>query len=64
MDKENVKGAAQKTKGQVEEVAAKILDDRGLEFKGKADQLAGIVRDAVGTTKDATKDAIKEAKKI
>ena len=49
MDKENVKGAAQKAKGQFKEVAGKILDDKGLELKGKADQLGGIVGDAVGT---------------
>ena len=48
----------------IEEVAGKILDDKGLELKGKADQLGGIVRDPVGTAKDAIKDAVKEAKRI
>lgn len=64
MDKENIMGAAQKIKGQVEEVAGKILGDKELELKGKADQLGGAVREAVGTTKDAIKDAVADVKKI
>jgi len=36
MDKENLKGAAQKAKGQVEEVAGKIFSTtRGLSSRGK-----------------------------
>jgi uncharacterized protein YjbJ (UPF0337 family) len=38
--------------------------DKELELKGKADQLRGVVRDAVGTAKDAVKDAIEDVKKI
>ena len=49
MDKENIKGAAQKIKGKIEEVAGKVLGDKDLELHGKADQLGGAVRDAVGT---------------
>jgi uncharacterized protein YjbJ (UPF0337 family) len=64
MDKENIKGAAQKAKGQVEEVAGKILGDKELELKGRADQVRGAVREAVGTTKDAIKEAVEEVKKI
>jgi uncharacterized protein YjbJ (UPF0337 family) len=63
MDKENIKGAALKVKGKIEEVAGKILGDKDLELHGKADQLGGAVRDAVGTAKDTVKDAIKEVSK-
>jgi uncharacterized protein YjbJ (UPF0337 family) len=63
MDKENIKGAALKVKGKIEEVAGKVLGDKDLELHGKADQLGGAVRDAVGTAKDTVKDAIKEVSK-
>ena len=48
MDKENIKGAAQKIKGKIEEVAGKVLGDRDLELHGKADQLGGAVRGDLG----------------
>jgi len=63
MDKENIKGAAQKIKGNIEEVAGKVLGDEDLELHGKADQLGGAVRDAVGTARDQVKEAVKEANK-
>lgn len=64
MDKEHIKGAAQKLKGQIEEVAGKVLGDKELEIKGKTDQLGGAVHEAVGTTKDAIRDAVENVKKI
>jgi uncharacterized protein YjbJ (UPF0337 family) len=64
MDKESIKGAGQKIKGKIEEVAGIVTGDKELELKGKADQLAGVVRDAVGTTKDTIRDAVKDVKKI
>jgi uncharacterized protein YjbJ (UPF0337 family) len=63
MDKENIKGAAQTVKGKIEEVAGKVIGDKDLELRGKADQLGGAVRDAVGTARDTVKDAVKEASK-
>ena len=39
MDQENIRGAAQKIKGKIEEVAGKALGDKDLELHGKADQL-------------------------
>ena len=63
MDNGNIKGAAQKIKGKVEEVAGKVVGDRDLELRGKADQLGGAVRDAVATARDTVKDAVKEANK-
>lgn len=64
MDKESIKGAGQKIKGKIEEVAGKVLGDKELELHGKADQLGGAVRSAVGEAKDTIKDAIKDAKKV
>jgi uncharacterized protein YjbJ (UPF0337 family) len=63
MDKENIRGAAQTVKGKIEEVAGKVIGDKDLELRGKADQLGGAVRDAVGTARSTVKDAVKEASK-
>jgi len=63
MDNQNIKGAAQKIKGKIEEVAGKVVGDKELELRGKADQLGGAVREAVGTARDTVKDAVKEASK-
>ena len=48
MDKENIRAAAQTVKGKIEEVAGKVIGDKDLELRGKADQLGGAVRNAVG----------------
>jgi uncharacterized protein YjbJ (UPF0337 family) len=63
MDKENITGAAQKIKGKIEEAAGKVVGDKELELRGKADQLGGAVREAVGTARDTVKDAVKQASK-
>ncbi len=63
MDNENIKGAAQKIKGKIEEVAGKVIGDKELELRGKADQLGGAVREAVGTARSTVKEAVKEASK-
>ncbi|MGA9599061.1 MAG: CsbD family protein [Methylocystis sp.] len=63
MDNENIKGAAQKIKGKIEEVAGKVIGDKELELRGKADQLGGAVREAVGTARGTVKEAVKEASK-
>lgn len=64
MDKETIKGAGQKIKGKLEEVAGKVLGDKDLELKGRADQLEGDVRSTVGSAKDAVKDAVRDPKNI
>ena len=63
MDKESIKGAAQTVEGKIEEVAGKVIGDKDLELRGKADQLGGAVRDAVVAARDTVKDAVKEASK-
>ena len=52
MDKDRIKGAAQQAKGAVKEVAGKATGDAKLESEGKADKVAGKVRNAVGGLKD------------
>jgi uncharacterized protein YjbJ (UPF0337 family) len=57
MDEDRVKGAAQNMKGKVKETAGRAVGDEKLKAEGKADQVAGKVRNAVGGAKDAIRDA-------
>jgi uncharacterized protein YjbJ (UPF0337 family) len=66
MDKEHVKGAADKAKGTIEDAAGKVMDDKELQVKGKIDKAKGAAHGVAGDVKDAArniKDASKEAKK-
>jgi uncharacterized protein YjbJ (UPF0337 family) len=56
MDKERMKGIAQRQKGAVKEGMGKILGDEKLKAEGKMDKAEGKVRNAVGSTKDAIRD--------
>jgi uncharacterized protein YjbJ (UPF0337 family) len=55
MDKEHVKGAADKAKGVLKETAGKVTGDKKLETKGKVDKVKGDMHKAVGDAKDALK---------
>jgi uncharacterized protein YjbJ (UPF0337 family) len=55
MDKEHVKGAADKAKGAIKEVAGKVTGDKKLENQGKVDKVKGDVHKGVGDAKDALK---------
>ena len=53
MDKEHVKGAADKAKGAIKDAAGKLTGDKELQAEGKMDKAKG----AVGDAKDAVKRA-------
>lgn len=55
MDKEHVKGAADKAKGAVKEVAGKLTGDKKPQTVGEVDKLKGDVHNAVGAVKDSLK---------
>jgi uncharacterized protein YjbJ (UPF0337 family) len=55
MDKEHVKGAADKAKGTVKEAAGKVTGDKSLEGEGKIDKAKGKLHKAAGDVKDAFK---------
>ena len=57
MDKEHVKGTADKVKGAIKEAAGKLTGDKKLEAEGKLDKMKGEARDVVGDVKDAVKRA-------
>lgn len=56
MDKEHLKGAADKASGAAKEAAGKMSGDKKLEAEGKIDKKAkGEARDVAGDVKDAMK---------
>jgi len=57
MDKEHVKGAADKAKGAIKDAAGKMTGDKDLQAEGKMDKAKGAVHTAVGDAKDAVKKA-------
>ena len=57
MDKEHVKGAADKAKGAIKDAAGKLTGDKELQAEGKMDKAKGAAHSAVGDVKDAVKRA-------
>jgi uncharacterized protein YjbJ (UPF0337 family) len=63
MDKEHVKGAADKAKGAVKDAVGGLTGDTKLQTEGKMDKVKGAAREAVGDVKDAArgvKDSLKD----
>ena len=56
MDREHVKGAADKAKGTIKETAGKVTGDKKLESEGKVDKAKGDLHNAAGNVKDAARD--------
>lgn len=63
VDKEHIKGAADKAKGAVKEAAGKVTGDDRLVAEGKADKAKGSVRQSVGDVKDAGRKLADSAKR-
>ena len=57
MDKEHVKGAADKAKGAIKDAAGKVAGDSKLQAEGKMDKAKGAAHNAAGDAKDAVKKA-------
>ena len=57
MDKEHVKGTADKAKGAIKDTAGKVMGDKELQSEGKIDKAKGDVHKAAGDVKDAVKHA-------
>jgi uncharacterized protein YjbJ (UPF0337 family) len=55
MDKEHIKGAADKASGAIKEGIGKAAGDSSLEAKGKIDKAKGEAREALGDVKDSLK---------
>ena len=59
MDKEHVKGAADKAKGAIKDTAGKVTGDKELQSEGKMDKAKGSAHNAAGDVKDVVKNATK-----
>jgi uncharacterized protein YjbJ (UPF0337 family) len=57
MDKEHIKGAADKVKGAVKDTVGKVTGDTKMQAEGKLDKAKGSARNVVGDVKDAARDA-------
>jgi uncharacterized protein YjbJ (UPF0337 family) len=59
MDKEHIKGGADKAKGAVKDTAGKLTGDQKLQAEGKLDKAKGEAHKVTGDVKDAIKDTQK-----
>jgi uncharacterized protein YjbJ (UPF0337 family) len=59
MDREHVKGAADKAKGAIKDTAGKLTGDKNLQSEGKMDKAKGDVHNVAGDVKDTVRDATK-----
>jgi len=57
-----VEGAGQKMAGKIKEAAGKATGDSKLKADGKADQVVGGVKNAVGGAADSVRDADRKAR--
>jgi uncharacterized protein YjbJ (UPF0337 family) len=57
MDRQHVKGAAEKAKGAIKDTAGKLMGDKKLQAEGKFDKAKGSAHNLAGDVKDAARDA-------
>jgi uncharacterized protein YjbJ (UPF0337 family) len=57
MDREHVKGAADKVKGAIKDAAGKVTGDKDLQTEGKIDKAKGTAHNVAGDVKDAVRKA-------
>lgn len=63
MDKDRIKGTAQKIKGGIKEAVGRMIGSKKLETDGKIDKATGSVRKVVGEAKDVVRDVAKDRAK-
>jgi uncharacterized protein YjbJ (UPF0337 family) len=57
MDREHIKGAADKIKGAVKDTVGKATGDKKMEVEGKFDKAKGAAHNLAGDVKDAARNA-------
>lgn len=57
MDREHIKGTADKAKGAIKDTAGKVTGDKKLQSEGKVDKAKGAAHNVAGDLKDAVKNA-------
>ena len=60
MDREEIKGKAEKAKGYVKDKAGEILNDPDLEAEGELERGTGAVREGVGKTRRKVKEGAED----
>jgi uncharacterized protein YjbJ (UPF0337 family) len=55
MDREHVKGAADKVKGAIKDAAGKVTGDREMQAEGKMDKAKGAAHNVAGDAKDVAR---------
>jgi uncharacterized protein YjbJ (UPF0337 family) len=55
VDKEHIKGAADKSKGAVKDALGKMTGDKKMQVEGKFDKAKGAAHEALGDAKDAAR---------
>jgi uncharacterized protein YjbJ (UPF0337 family) len=60
MNRDEIKGKAEKAKGYVKEKAGELLNDPELQTEGEIDRAKGTVRETVGRAKRKAKDGVEE----
>ena len=58
MDRDEIKGKAEKAKGYVKDKAGEVLNDPDLEAEGEAERAAGTVREGYGKAKRKVQEGI------
>ena len=56
MDREHIKGTAEKAKGSIKDTAGKVTGDKKLQSEGKLDKAKGSAHNVAGDVKDAVKE--------
>jgi uncharacterized protein YjbJ (UPF0337 family) len=60
MNRDEIKGKAEKAKGYVKDKAGELLNDPELEAEGEIERASGAVRESVGRARRKAKDGIEE----
>jgi len=55
VDKEHIKGAADKVKGAVKDALGKMTGDKKMQVEGKFDKAKGAAHEALGDAKDTAR---------
>jgi uncharacterized protein YjbJ (UPF0337 family) len=63
MDKDRIKGTAEKIKGGIKEAVGKMIGNRKLEADGKIDKATGSIRKVAGEAKDVVREVAKDRAK-
>jgi uncharacterized protein YjbJ (UPF0337 family) len=55
MDREHLKGTAEKAKGAIKDTAGKVTGDKKLQTEGKLDKAKGFAHNVAGDVKETVK---------